>query len=83
MVEATCRPQMPGLDSWEAPHPEPNLETRLLQLELRAALLEAKLEERVAEAKAEIWMDLMKGPWIISVGLAVVVWFRIAAGLVS
>ncbi|MCH8254015.1 MAG: hypothetical protein IIB90_18270 [Gemmatimonadetes bacterium] len=83
MVEATCRPQMPGLDSWEAPHPEPNLETRLLQLELRAALLEAKLEERVAEAKAEIWMDLMKGPWIISVGLAVVVWLRIAAGLVS
>ena len=82
MVEATCRPQMPGLDSWEAPHPEPNLETRLLQLELRAALLEAKLEERVAEAKAEIWMDLMKGPWIISVGLAVVVWFRIAAGFV-
>ena len=83
MVEATCRPQMPGLDSWEAPHPEPNLETRLLQLELRAALLEAKLEERVAEAKAEIWMDLMKGPWIISVGLAVVVWLRIAAGFVS
>ena len=83
MVEATCRPQMPGLDSWEAPHPEPNLETRLLQLELRAALLEAKLEERVAEAKAEIWMDLMKGPWIISVGLAVVVWLRIAGGLVS
>ena len=83
MVEATCRPQMPGLDVWEAPHPEPNLETRLLQLELRTALLEAKLEERVAEAKAEIWMDLMKGAWIISVGLAVVVWLRIAAGLVS
>ena len=83
MVEATCRPQMPCLDGWEAPHPEPNLETRLLQLEFRAALLEAKLEERVAEAKAEIWMDLMKGPWIISVGLAVVVWFRIAAGFVS
>ncbi len=44
MVDATSRPQMPGLDGWEAPHPEPNLETRLLQLELRAALLEAKLE---------------------------------------
>ena len=83
MIEATCRPQMPGLHGWEAPHPEPNLETRLLQIELRAALLEAKLEERVAEAKAEIWMDLIKGPWIISVGLAVVVWLRIAAGLVN
>lgn len=83
MVEATSRPQMPGLDGWEAPQPEPNLETRLFQLELRAALLEAKLEQRVAEVKTEIWMDLMKGAWIISVGLAVVVWWRIAAGLVS
>ena len=83
MVDATSRPQMPGLDGWEAPHAEPKLEKRLLQLELRAALLEAKLEQRVAEAKAEIWMDLMKGAFIISVGLAVVVWLRIAAGLVS
>ena len=83
MVEATSRPRCRAYTAWEAPHPEPNLETRLLQLELSATLLEVKLEERVAEAKAEIWMDLMKGPWINSVGLAVVVWLRIAAGLVS
>ncbi len=72
---------------WNATSSEGDLEPRLHQVELRVTALEATLEHRLAQLKAEIqagiWEDRLKGLFLISVGVAVVTWLRLVVGLVQ
>lgn len=62
---------------------EPDLALRVHELELRARALEASIHQRFAQLKAEIqtkiWEDRLKGLFVISVSLAVVMWVTLIA----
>lgn len=69
---------------WGGTHRSEDLEGRVRHLELRADALEATLEHRLgrlkAEIQAEIWENRLKGLFVISVGVAVVIWLRLLVG---
>lgn len=83
MVAAIHRTDSAGRD-WSATHGQENWEARVRQLELRAEALETTLEHRLARLKAEIWGEIweerLKGLFVISVGIAVVMWVRLIVG---
>jgi hypothetical protein len=68
---------------WTHGSTERDLESRLRQVEFRAAELERTIEYRCARLKSEIetriWEDRLKVLQVISVGLAVVIWVMVIA----
>lgn len=68
---------------WTSRITERDLESRLRQVEFRAAELERTIEYRCARLKSEIetqiWENRLKVLQVISVGLVVVIWVLVIA----